>query len=241
MRAFVRQSSASAAPRTLWLRPGASQSPASSRRWPRPTPPGAPRTPRRRRPAPAGGIAPWLVHRPAWPRPGPGSPPNGLPGPTPDSAYPPADAACGLSPACRHRNRWPPFLGGTHRLAVDDPRRRGRLLAGLHPHLSSQRRVDRHQQTAVAPAAKVLPDIRPGRQVVGQGAPLAAGAILVEDGVPDLPPGVLRRTPRLLRLRHRPLEDLPLGIAQITGVGLTFHTPLLPIGPLSPHALREPG
>ena len=72
----------------------------------------------------------------------------------------------------------------------------------------------------VAPAAEVLPDDLPGRQVMGQVAPLTASASLIEDGIPDLAQGIgapASGAPAF-SFGQDSLNLLPLGIRQIAGV-----------------------
>src|SRR5439155_10356745 len=85
----------------------------------------------------------------------------------------------------------------------------------------------------IAPPSEMLPNIRVGREVMGQVAPLAAGACLVEDRVPDLAQRIGPRPTRLARLRlgKDPLEHFPLRVRQITRVGWSFHTLVLPRSP----------
>jgi hypothetical protein len=68
---------------------------------------------------------------------------------------------------------------------------------------------------------------------MGQIAPLAAGARLVEEGVPDLAQRILPGPPGLAAFgfgKDR-LEHFPLLVRQITRVGLAFHTSVLPVYP----------
>ena len=89
--------------------------------------------------------------------------------------------------------------------------------------------MDDRDDPGIAPASEVVPDILPGRQVVRQVAPLAAGLGLVEDRVPDLAPGILARAAgaALFGFGHHRLQDFPLVIGQIAGVGLPFHSEVL--------------
>jgi ABC-type polysaccharide/polyol phosphate export permease len=86
------------------------------------------------------------------------------------------------------------------------------------------------QEPRVPPAAEVLPDVLPGRQVVGQIAPLTAGAGLVENGVPDLADRIGPRATGLAAfgLGNGLLKQLPLFIGQVAGIGWACHTRTLP-------------
>jgi hypothetical protein len=62
-----------------------------------------------------------------------------------------------------------------------------------------------------------------------QVAPLAAGFRLVEDRIPDLAPGILARAAgaALFGFGHHRLQDFPLVVGQIAGVGWSFHSEIL--------------
>src|SRR5438067_10407318 len=90
--------------------------------------------------------------------------------------------------------------------------------------------MHRLDHAGIAPPAEVLPDIGVGREVMRQVAPLAAGARLIEDGVPDLAQRISARPTGLATFglgKHRP-DLLPLRIRQVTRVRLSLHTPVLP-------------
>src|SRR5439155_13547139 len=90
--------------------------------------------------------------------------------------------------------------------------------------------MHRLDPAGIAPPAEVLPDIGVGREVMRQVAPLAAGAPLIEDGVPDLAQRISAWPTGLAAFglgKHRP-DLLPLRIRQVTRVTLSLHTPVLP-------------
>src|SRR5262249_7328013 len=82
------------------------------------------------------------------------------------------------------------LLGRLHRRAVEDGRGRLGLLAGLAPDLVAQGVVDPVPGAVPLPDPEVVEHDAVRRQVVGQGAPDAAVAGLVQDGVDDLAPGI---------------------------------------------------
>jgi hypothetical protein len=86
--------------------------------------------------------------------------------------------------------------------------------------------MDYVQRAVIPPAPVLLPDGRPGREVVGQGSPGAAVLGLVEDRVPEFSQRV-PRTPAL-RSGHRRAHDLPLRVCQICWVWLPAHGAKLP-------------
>jgi hypothetical protein len=127
---------------------------------------------------------------------------------------------------------WKPRHGvrGTHRLRVDQPC--GRLgvaavgLADLHP----QRVVDALDGPVVVPPGEIPVHSRPGRQVLGQVPPLAAGPGQVQDRIHDPPTRVLLPATALAarpRLGQQGLDQRPLLIGQIRRVTVptSTHTP----------------
>lgn len=93
-------------------------------------------------------------------------------------------------------------------------------MAFLNSNFLAQGIVDSFNQTAVAPAAEVFPDNAVRREIVGQKPPSAAGAGLVEDGVPDFTQGVLTWAsgPSLFGCGENSLNALPLWVSQVTWV-----------------------
>src|SRR6185437_16308704 len=83
-----------------------------------------------------------------------------------------------------------PSLGRLDRLAVDDRRRRLPWVTLGLPEVAPQLVVQPVEGAVLLPGAEVPVHAVPGREVVGQGAPLAAGAVDVEQGVDDLAPRV---------------------------------------------------
>ena len=87
------------------------------------------------------------------------------------------------------------------------------------------------EDAGIAPAAEVLPNELPGRQIMGQESPGAARTGLIEDGIPDLAPWPLGRASALASLggRKNGLDGFPLGIGHVGRVGFAFHNRFLPI------------
>src|SRR5262249_31450639 len=112
-----------------------------------------------------------------------------------------------------------------HRLAVDAggrPRPAGAL--GFTDPVA-QPVVGGPQGAVVPPGVEVAPDGALGREVVGQVAPLAAGAQQVQDGVQDV---THRRLAGAASGVHgdQGLDQGPLLVGQVAGVSLGSHTPL---------------
>ena len=70
---------------------------------------------------------------------------------------------------------------------------------------------------------EVVVDALPGREVVGQGAPGAALAGDVEQGVEDAAHGVFAGPAAGPDVGDQLLEDGPLLVGQVTGIGVSFH------------------
>src|SRR5262249_56162879 len=80
------------------------------------------------------------------------------------------------------------------RLAVQVGGARGPLAAGLLADAVAQGVVDPVPGAVLAPLAEVVVGGGPGRVDLGQGAPLAAGAVDVQDGVHDFVGGDFPRS-----------------------------------------------
>ena len=226
-RRFAPRPTAGGAPGRYVAAPDGAPVPGSSRPSSWPTLPICRHRPHRPRLAAA-----WETGPTAWPGPtghhlGPvhlrGAPP--LPAAVP--GYPPRCAACARSPVCRRRTLWAPFFRGLDRLAVDD-RRAGTGLAALSLSQRGVQGVVGPLPSSVAtPGAEVVEDDAPGRQVVGQHSPGAAGAQNVADGVDDLPPGVGDRPSARFGRWQQGFPKLPFPVADVAGVDSSFHTPTL--------------
>lgn len=119
--------------------------------------------------------------------------------PTPGQV--PGPASCPI-PACPHRYRscgWD-VVGHPDRLGVQHHRGRILAAAGLLPRLAAEQVMDR-VGTVVAPQREVVVSRRLRRRIVWQVHPLAAGPVLVEDRIHDLP----QRVPTLIPGRRRVL------------------------------------
>lgn len=113
-------------------------------------------------------------------------------------------------------------LGHLDALAVED--RDLRLGLPLGPaDLPPQPGVAPLPGAAEPPGAVVVVDRRPGREVVWQVLPAAAGPGLVEDRVGDLPHVGCAEPPARTGLRQQRLEHRPVGVRQIICLGLPFH------------------
>ena len=113
-------------------------------------------------------------------------------------------------------------LGGLHRLAVDDRRRGRRFLPCGDSHSLPQGVVDLLPQTFLPPSPEYRVNRLPFWKVVGQGSPLAACAIDVENSVDDFPT-VHRRPSSLLPRRQQFADDLPLLVRDIAGIIRPIH------------------
>src|SRR5262249_57633624 len=80
------------------------------------------------------------------------------------------------------------------------------------------------QGAVVSPLSDVAPDGTPGREVVGEVAPLAAGPQEVEDGVEDIAHRGLAG-PATGVHGDKGLDEGPLLVGQVAGVSLGSHTP----------------
>ena len=111
-------------------------------------------------------------------------------------------------------------LGRLDRLAVDAPGAGARLLADGHAHHPTQGVHDLLPGAVAAPLVVVVVHRTPGRQVVGEHVPLAAAAVEVENGVEHLPHLDLAGTADGVD-GNQGLDDFPLLVSQVGGVGLT--------------------
>src|SRR5205085_8532972 len=112
-------------------------------------------------------------------------------------------------------------------------------LACLVAYHGAQSLMEALQQSVLAPLVKVMRHQGVGRKVVGQVAPLAAGACQIEDGVDDLTPIVLAWT--AIHARHmvdkQVSEALPLRLCEVRRVrGTCVHNHLCHT---TPHPSRD--
>ncbi len=122
------------------------------------------------------------------------------------------------------------MIGGAHRLAVEDRRARRGLAADTLTVRHHQRMMDPVPDALPLPAAEIIVDRLPRRQIVRQQPPAATGAQEVEDRVDELPRRRLARTASRLGLRDHRLDQRPLTIAQIGVIGRRFGGFFLGIG-----------
>lgn len=108
---------------------------------------------------------------------------------------------------------------GFDSLAVDAAGTGLRLFAGLFPDLPSQSIVDRLPQPAPTPAMEVVAYRPFAGEVMGQSVPDAAVGQEVEDGVEDVAEVCSAGRAGRHRGRQEALDDVPLFIGQIAGVG----------------------
>lgn len=129
--------------------------------------------------------------------------------------------------ACIVADRLAALLGAFDALAVEDGRGRRWLAACGDAHLDPQALVELFPQAAFAPGAEVLEDGGLGRKVLGQHAPLTAGAVEIEDGVEDVSAWVLNRSPGGFGPGKERLKKLPFKIGEVAGIGLGWVHPKL--------------
>src|SRR5207247_6911747 len=111
--------------------------------------------------------------------------------------------------------RLPAGATALDRLAVEVGGARRALAAGLLARLVAQGVVDPLPGAVLAPLAEVVVGGGPGAVVLGQGAPLAAGAVDVEDGVHDVVEVDLAGPPARLGRREQGLKEGKLLVGQV--------------------------
>src|SRR5712692_5420589 len=174
---------------------------------------------------------------PLSPRHSPGCPPGGPTDPRATRAYRRSKCACGLSPAWRHHSLWAPFFRGLDALAVQNPGAGCRFFAGLGSHPFPQSIMNAHPSAVFAPTP-VIPPHRPVRgKVVGQQPPGDPTAHEIAEGVDQFAHIGLAVAASGLARWNEGLDNSPLFVGQVRGVGFAFHTPVLssmslPIQPL---------
>src|SRR6266487_19276 len=85
----------------------------------------------------------------------------------------------------------------------------------------------------VAPFSEVAPHRRPRRKLMREGAPLAAGAIHIEDGIEHFAHVGRARMPTGLGRRNERFQDLPFSLTQIAWIASSLHrstSSLFPFG-----------
>src|SRR5215468_7608753 len=75
----------------------------------------------------------------------------------------------------------------------------------------------------IAPGAEVAPHRRPGWKLMWQGAPLASGAIYIQDGIDDFSHVGRARVSSWLGRRDQRFQDRPFLLGQITGIASSLH------------------
>ena len=125
---------------------------------------------------------------------------------------------------CYHHSHEAPFFGCFNTLAVDHGDRRQGVSILCHTHLFLQRRQHDVPNTALLPAPETRVNGFPVWVSLGQVAPLAAGALNIEDRVQDRAPRNLSWLTRRGTKHGR--HGLPLRVTHVTwikGFISTFH------------------
>src|SRR5256885_5786289 len=121
------------------------------------------------------------------------------------------------------------LLGRLHRLAVEDGGRELGPPAILAADLLAQRVVKAVPGAVALPGAEVVEHDPVAGQVVRQGAPSAAVAGLIKDGVDDLAPGVLRGASARFGTRNIRFDPTPLVVREVGQIGHPAHAQMLGI------------
>jgi len=116
-------------------------------------------------------------------------------------------------------------LGAFDRLAVQDGRTGFDLPSFGQPKLSVQTLMQGDPETVQDPVPVIGVKGRPGREVLGDVAPLATGADDVENAIEDLPVRQGARAARLGLCFKEGFNKFPLMLCQIGGVTSFFHPP----------------
>ena len=125
---------------------------------------------------------------------------------------------CGHGRVWACRRRGPPFVGGLHGLAIDDPGTRLAPLPGGHPDIAAEQVMHALPRPVVPPAPKLLLDDLPGREIMRQQAPGTPTPQAREDGVEDVPFGVLLGAAPRLGCGHLGGDPRPCLVSQVGGV-----------------------
>ena len=111
-----------------------------------------------------------------------------------------------------------PFFCALDALAVDDGRGRACFARGGFPALHVERLVNSLQRSVPTPKMEVIVERRARRQVLRDGAPLAAGAEDVHEAVDDLAHVDMTSIAAALGRRNQRLDMRPFGVGQIARV-----------------------
>ena len=106
---------------------------------------------------------------------------------------------------------------GLDRLAVDDSGAGLGITAEVHAEPFAQRRVDPLPGPIQAPFPEIVVDRLPRRPLLGQEAPSAAGAQLIEDRVEERAQRV-ETGPTTAMLGHERLEQRPFRVREIRSI-----------------------
>ena len=119
-------------------------------------------------------------------------------------------------------------IGGFDRLRVDNGGTRLPRAAFQHTEIAAQGVVDPLPDPLFSPGRKIGIDDAPRRQIMGDKAPGTAGAQAREERIDDLPFGIGLRPATRFGGRDEWCENLPFGIIEVSGRGLSgFHTAML--------------
>src|SRR5512135_1736253 len=109
--------------------------------------------------------------------------------------------------------------GGLDGLTIDAAGTGFRLFPGLSSNLPTQVIVNPLPESAAAPAMEVVPHGPFRRKILGQGVPRTSVGQDIEDGIEDLAEVGGPWCSGWHRGRQHRLQDRPLGVTQVTGVG----------------------
>ena len=111
-----------------------------------------------------------------------------------------------------------PFFRALDALAVDDCGSGARLASGGFATLRVERVVDAIERGVATPAIEVIVKRRTWRQVLRDGAPLAASAEDIHEAVDDLAHVDMTSIAAALGRRNQRLDMRPFGVGQIARV-----------------------
>src|SRR5271165_7046244 len=112
----------------------------------------------------------------------------------------------------------PPFFRALDALAVDDRGGRARLASGGFPALDVERLVDALERAVPTPKVEVIVEGRARRQILRDGAPLAAGAENVHEAVDNLAYVDVALVAAAFSRRNQRFDMPPLGVGQIARI-----------------------
>ncbi len=215
--------SGGAAPERCAAGPGGAPTPVSNHRSAGPTGPVSQHRPHQPKCALGGGNGPVAAAAPTWPRLGPGYWQGAPPRPAAVPGCPAQYVACGPSLSCRRHNPAAPFFGGLHRLAVNNRPTGCRFPARRLTDPDMEGLMNLLPGFLPPPNPEVVVDQLPGRQVMRQETPSAAGAQHIPHGVDNLPAGVLGWTSSRFGRRNQGFQYGPLCIGQVRGINCSTH------------------